>query len=295
MTAAGEVRSILALGAALVSSVLVFFALRGWRIERASTRRLGDYAAGQQGGALDRLGESILDRWGVSLGALRLQYRWARLGGYYQNESLAGIVGKAAAYVIIAVVLSLMMAVPLLPALVLVYAGALPLVTLRQRAREVKAEVRRGLPEVAALLAAEMSAGVAPENALRRVAQLPFRVGRIFQEVIDEASRTNRVLFSRGATTGLLKVRLAEWGLDELSAFGAQVDLAATKGTDAPRQMFAVAQGFSREYRAKIQREAEQLSNKLIAPLTIFFFVPMLAAVLLPLMMALGATMGGGF
>jgi len=289
-----EMYNLVAVGAAFLAAVLAFLGLRGWSIERASSRRLGEYAAGGRTGALDKIGEGVLDRWGMSLKSIRLQYRWARVGGHYKDESLAGIVGKTVAYAIVAGVLVVILALPLVPAAVLLYASMLPLVVLRQRAGEVKAAARRALPEVASLLAAEMSAGVSPENALQRVAALPFPVSGIFQEVLEEARRSGRVLFSRPPTKGLLKERLAEWGLDELAAFGAQVDLAASKGTDVAEQMFAVAKGFGREYRAKVLRQAEQLGNKLIAPLTIFFFLPMLAAVMMPLLLALGAAFGGG-
>ena len=294
MAIPAEMYNLVALGAAFLAAVLVFLGLRGWSIERATSRRLGEYAAGGRSGALDKIGEGVLDRWGVSLKSIRLQYRWARVGGYYKDESLAAIVGKTVVYVLMAIGLVVVTALPLLPALVLLYGATLPLAVLRQRAGEAKAAVRQSLPEVASLLAAEMSAGVSPENALQRVAALPFPVSDVFQEVLEEARRSGRVLFSRPPTKGLLKERLAEWGLEELAAFGAQVDLAASKGTDVAEQMFAVAQGFGREYRGKVLRQAEQLSTKLIGPVTLFFFLPMLVAVMMPLLLALGAAFGGG-
>jgi len=283
-------RSLLALALAGLSAYLTWRGLRGLRLERATTRRLGDFALAERLSATERLGGTLLDRLGLSGRALRLRYRWARLGGYYKEQSLEELVGRSLGLLGMALLAVFLLHPPPIVLFSLLLLVVWPLMQLNSRAQEVQSAVRRSLPEVASLLAAELSAGASPEKALRRVASLPFPVSDILHEAIEEARRQGRVLFSRPPHTGVLKEYLTTWAFDPLTSFANQIDLAASKGVDMAKQMAAVAQGLSREYRAEVTRAAETVENRLLAPMTIFFFLPMLLVVLAPLM---GAVFGG--
>ncbi len=289
-----DVRLVLGWLLAAFASYLTYLGLQGIRLERAATRRLGEFAAAERRSATERLGGTLLDRLGLSGRALRLRYRWAQLGGYYREQTLEGLVGQALAVFALALLSIPLLQPPPVVTLSAFFLAAWPLMQLGNRAKEVQAAVRRSLPEVAALLAAELSAGASPEKALQRVASLPFPVSDILHEAIEEARRQGRVLFSRPPHTGVLKETLSAWSFDPLTAFANQIDLAAAKGVDMAKQMSAVAQGLAREYRAEVTRAAETVENQLLAPMTLFFFLPMLLVVLGPLMLNMGAIFGGG-
>ena len=286
-------RSLLVLVLAALMAYLTWRGLRGIRLERTTTRRLGEFAATERRSATEKLGGTLLDRLGLSGRALRLRYRWARLGGYYKDQSLEGLLGRSLGALALAVLAMFLLHPPPVVLFSMLFLVVWPLMQLSTRAQEVQSAVRRSLPEVAALLAAELSAGASPEKALQRVAMLPFPVSDILHEAIEEARRQGRVLFSRPPHTGVLKEVLSSWNFDPLTAFASQIDLAAAKGVDMAKQMSAVAQGLAREYRAEVTRAAETVENRLLAPMTIFFFLPMLLVVMGPLLMNMGAMFGG--
>ncbi len=75
--------------------------------------------------------------------------------------------------------------------------------------------------------------------------------------------------------------------MPELMAFVSQLDLVASKGAAGPELMDNIARGLAREYRMRVLMDAEKLESNLVIPATIFFFLPFVAAVMVPLLIPL--------
>ena len=58
-------------------------------------------------------------------------------------------------------------------------AGYFPILQVNGRAGDVKKQVGREVPEIAALVAAELAAGNAPDVAIERAAQMPGPLGKL--------------------------------------------------------------------------------------------------------------------
>lgn len=235
----------------------------------------------------DRLGDQLLARAGLDPAGWERRLRWAQLGGYCRGWTVGGMVGRgallAAAGLAAAPALGGTVYWAMAPALL-----ALPFLQVRSRARRVQAEVRRALPETATLVAAEMAAGNPPDQALARAAELPGVLGRLLARALSESRAAGRPLFSRDRQArGALVETLAPLGMPELAAFASQVDLAAAKGAAGPQLMADIAASLAREHRMRVMQAAEQLESDLVIPATLFFFLPFVAAVMIPLLLPL--------
>jgi len=60
-----------------------------------------------------------------------------------------------------------------------------------------------------------------------------------------------------------------------------------SKGVSGPELMDNIARGLSREHRMRVLRAAEELESNLVIPATLFFFLPFMAAVMIPLLIPL--------
>jgi tight adherence protein C len=143
--------------------------------------------------------------------------------------------------------------------------------------------VKRALPEAAALIAAEMSAGGSAEAAVTRAASLPGPLGKLINDVMQTAQSSGRLIFSRDTIEGVMVEKFTIYQMPHLEAFARQIDLVASKGAEGPKQMGEVARGLAREYRSDVAKSAEQLSNKLLVPITLYIFIPFMLAIFIPL------------
>ena len=94
-------------------------------------------------------------------------------------------------------------------------------------------------------------------------------------------------MFSRGANKGMLVEELCKMNLPELSRFAMQLDRVAAKGVDAPRVMISIAKGLAREYKSQVNQTASNMDNELLLPMTLFFFLPFIVSIMLPVMVSL--------
>ncbi len=76
-------------------------------------------------------------------------------------------------------------------------------------------------------------------------------------------------------------------GLSQVTAFGAQLDLVAGKGVAGAEMMADISRAISREYFEYVMSAAESLEGNLVIPTAIFFFVPLTAIIMLPIMTSL--------
>lgn len=276
----------------IIVAAAVFFAFIVWylasqiRITRSRTeRRMRKFLEEEDVSIFDKWGEKYLTRFNMM--AIEHNLMWAKRSGKFKTWTPSGILMRSlifglAGYVVFVQSFGLsMMTIAITAA-----AAFFPIVQVRGEADNVRRQVSRMLPEVATLIAVEMRAGSSIDTALSRVAEMPTTVGRLFREALAEQSRTNRPLWSSGAAIGVFVDTMnkqAASGMPQLRRFAKQLDRVSGKGVDSPRVIAKVAEGFSREYKASITKAAATMDTKLVFPTMIFYFLPFLLAIGLPL------------
>jgi len=236
---------------------------------------------------------SVFDQWGNKyLGRFKVEslehnLTWAKLGGFFDTWTVSGVLMRsilygAGAYVALVQVFG----VNMITLGVTAASAMLPIVKVRGEANNVRRQVSRMLPEVVTLIAVETRAGSSMDTALSRVAEMPTVAGKLFKEAIAEQSRTNRPLWSSGSTIGVFldfMNKQASSGMPQLRRIAKQLDRVSGKGVDGPKVIAKIAESISREYKANITKAAATLDTKLVFPTMIFFFLPFLMAIGLPL------------
>ena len=258
----------------------------------SASSRLERFASSDRRGITDRVGDSIMDRLGLSLESWEHELLWAQLGGFYEGKTVGSVLGKSIlfglvgiAYLVIFKTFSLMFLAGV------GIAAYYPYLQLHGRAGDVRDAVKRSLPEAAALIAAEMSAGSSADTAVSRAVTLPGPLGNLLRQVVQNAQQAGRLIFSRDELDGALVDEFSRYKMPQLEAFARQIDLVASKGAEGPRQMGEVARGLAREYRSDVAKAAETLSNKLLAPISLYIFVPFMLAIFIPLLASVFATL----
>ncbi len=137
------------------------------------------------------------------------------------------------------------------------------------------------------MIAAEMNAGGSITTAVERAGTLPGSVGQILKSAVERARLDGALLFTQAGATGSLVRQLGELKFPPLETFATRMDAVSARGTEAPQRMTELARDLAMEYQITVARSAETLENKLLMPMTIFFFVPFLAAIFIPLMVNL--------
>lgn len=284
IAALGALKPLLAFLAALCGGLAVALAATNVRLMPASSKALADYLSSQAPPTfVEKVGEVLAKR--VHVGGTEEYRRWIAL--VERPPSQAHTLGMSAILGGAFIVLTFVTGAPVL--LILAIIGFVyPFVRLRSRANAVKRKVQRSLPEMAALMAAEMSAGNPPDKAVERAAEWGGPLSRIVKEAVEAARSTGRPLFGRGNIPGILvEVVREKYPLPALLAFVSQIDLAARKGAAGPELMESLARTLIIEYKDRALREAEQLDNRLAMPAVLFFFLPFLFIILVPMLVPL--------
>ncbi len=183
--------------AAFSLSGIIYWLLKTVRIERGASRHLldfqGDSPLRTRG---DEFGEKVAKKLPISIEAWGDHLRWAQRGGEYLGWGVGRLVSTALLFALGASTLLLINPAPVslfAPPLAFAY----PFLAVRSQANRVRRQAGRGLPEIASLIAAEIAAGVPPEQALSRSAMLPGPVPLLIAEAIARSQRTGKPLFSR--------------------------------------------------------------------------------------------------
>jgi tight adherence protein C len=227
----------------------------------------------------DQIGDQIARRLPFSLEAWEAHLKWAQRGGYFQGWGLGRLVFTSLVYGLAGGAVLLLNPAPTALCVPLA-AAAYPFVSMRAKANTARKRVVRGLPEVAALVAAEMSAGTSPEGALQRASSLPGPLTGLLAEALAFARSAGRPLFGRKPVRGALVEVFGQAGLPELQAFATQLDLVAEKGVAGAHLMNEVARNLAREYRARLDSEVEKLNSRLMLATAVFFFIPFVLIIL---------------
>lgn len=251
---------------------------------RSASSRLEQFAVADRRSITDRIGDSLMDRFGLTFESLEHEMRWSHLGGFYEGKTVGSVIGKSLLYGLIGITYVLMFKAfsPIFFVGILV-AAYYPILSLKGRGDDTRQMVKRALPEAAALIAAEMSAGGSAETSVIRAATLPGPLGKLIHDVMQTAQRSGRLIFSRDTIEGVMVEKFTAYRMPHLEAFARQIDLVASKGAEGPKQMGEVARGLAREYRSDVAKSAEQLSNKLLVPITLYIFIPFMLAIFIPL------------
>ncbi len=264
-----------------------FFRSFEFAVGSSAASRVTRFASTDRRGLTDRVGDSIVDRLGFSFEAWKHELNWAQLGGLYEGKTVGSVLGQSILFGAVGIAY-LVIFKSLSPAFVIgvAIAAYYPYLQLKGRANDVRDTVKRSLPEAAALIAAEMSAGGSAETAIARASNLPGPLGNLLRQVVGGAQQAGRLIFSRELLDGALVEEFTRYKMPHLEAFARQIDLVATKGAEGPRQMGEVARGLAREYRSDVAKSAEQLGNKLLFPISLYIFVPFMLAIFVPLMVS---------
>ncbi len=276
----------LVLLAALFGGLLLMTLVSRIEVTRGNTpgRALAAYHTEAVDTPLEMLGAAALRRLPALRNLLGLEghRRWLLLEGH--PWSTAATVGLA---VVLAATGCGLMVVSGVPALAIapVVGFLLPFVRQRSAADKVRRRVQNTLPDVSAMLAAEMAANNPPDRALERAAELGGPLAAILQNALAEQRATGRPIFGRGKVPGVLLEVAGRYDLPALRAFVVQVDMAAKTGAAGPELMSGLAHTLIVEYKNRSLREAEALDSRLAVPSVGFFFMPFLFLVLVPLLL----------
>ena len=274
------------LGAAAIA-VIGFWLSRGITLQRDTTRRLADFAETSQQDIFERVGSRLVDRLGLSLTAWKNNLFWAQLGGHYPGMRAGGMLGRMLLFTLLALgYVAITDAPPILWSVVILALVFIP-ARVSSRAQDTRREVKRQLPEIASLIAAETAAGASAEQAVERAMQFPGELSELLRSAVAETKQAGKPLFSRESLKGVLLMRFERIGLPALISFASQLDLVASMGVEAPHMMASVAKLFATEYLAEVRTAAEQLENNLLIPVVFFFFIPFVISLLLPLMVSI--------
>lgn len=249
-----------------------------------ASKALSDFYADRSGGERktrqEAIGEAVAGKL-LSLVTWEDHLRWAQRGGQYLGQTLGGVVFQSLLFAALgALVLPVNPAPTPMAFFVPVGAFAYPLVRLRSKANTVRKRVFRTLPETAALIAAELAAGTAPDVAVARASAIPGAFSVLLKEAVEMSRVTGRPLFSRKPISGTLVEVMRASGIPVLHAFGSQLDLVASKGVAGAALMSEIARALGQEYRAKLQSDVEKLDSRLTLVVAMFFFVPFVALLL---------------
>ena len=280
------VQQLLVAGAALCAGLLV--ALLAARTDFAFSRTPGSVVAGYlgraEGNAFEQVGGAALNRF-PALGGLvdvEAHRRWLLLVG--EAPSAAAIWGLAIVCGGLGLLLPVITGVPALVAAALLGVVA-PFARLRSQGNAVRRRVQRSLPDLAALMAAEMSAGNPPDRALARAAEFGGPLGNLLRRAVEEARTSGRPLFSRENVAGVLVEVVNRYDLPPVKAFAAQIDQASRTGVAGPELMEGLARTLIIAYKDRSLREAEALESRLAVPTVLFFFLPFMFLILVPLLL----------
>ncbi len=288
MAIPGVLRYILAFVGALLGGVATAILVERLRFELSTghEKALAEYAGMEGTGSIEALGRKLL-RYGWVQSLLPSTYfRWLDLVEGEGRITPAMVVGKAAGLTLVLLAAAIITRIPAVLGLALIGA-AYPFVNLRSRANEVKKQVVRSLPDVAALMAAEMAAGSPPDKALEQAAEWKGPLAALIRKAVANSQQSGMPLFGRGGVTGVFRSTVAQYSLPELSSFASQVEQVAQKGVGGPELMQKLAEMLVAEYKGKALREAEALENRLAVLSVGFFFLPFLMMLLAPLIFPL--------
>lgn len=211
---------------------------------------------------------------------------WAQQLGRWRTWDEASFAALVLLGGMIGFVLGVMARGDALMLLVVTGLGALlPYTQMNGKAKQAQRTFRRQLPEITQLIAMELAGGSSMTEALERVSRGRNLTSRWLRETIRSAH--GRSLFSHGGQKGVLYQRSLEAGLPELASLAQEIDNAQALGIGGKENLSRMAVRSAKEYLAVIDKKAASLPNELVPPAVLFFFLPFVAAVIIPIALPL--------
>ena len=231
----------------------------------------------------DKAGAAIAAQLPVSWTAWEQNLLWAQRGGEYSGRTVEQLIFISALSGALGTLFPLLMPAPVawgVPLILLV----LPYSRLRSAAKKMRVRAEQAVPEMAALISAEAAAGVSPEEALLQASKMPGPLAGLVREASAQAAYLGKPMFSHEKRKGSLREAFESSGIGTLRAFGVQLDVAASKGVDVAQRMSEISSSLAAEYRQRLMRKTEKLDTGMTVAVAIFYFVPMMALILVPLL-----------
>ena len=233
----------------------------------------------------DRAGAAIASQLPAfaSLKTLEGHLRWAQRGGEYEGRTVEQIIFMSALFGGLGILFPLLIPAPVAWGVPLILV-VLPFSRLRSAAKKMRVRAEQSVPEMAALMSAEVAAGVSPEEALMQASKMPGPLAGLVREASAQAAYLGIPVFSHEKRKGSLREAFEGSGISALRAFGVQLDVAASKGVDVAQRMSEISSSLAAEYRQRLMRKAEKLDTGMTIAVALFYFVPMMALILVPLL-----------
>ena len=259
---------------------IVFYFAGSVSLEAGPSKHLQDFH-GEQSSSEGQaaIGDRVVKSMPLSVNEWEMHLAWAQRGGYYPGQRFGNIIFAGLLYAAGGLIVVLMRPAPVFFLFPLM-AFAFPFIAMRSKANKVRKKAIRSLPELASLVAAEISAGTPSDQAVMRAGQLPGPLGGLLSEAVAFSHQSGRPLFSRKPVRGALVDVFSRTGMPAIRAFAMQLDEVAGKGIDAPELMNQTARSLAREYREYVMREKELLGGKLVRHVAFHFFFPAILIIL---------------
>jgi len=145
-------------------------------------------------------------------------------------------------------------------------------------------QLEQELPEVAGQVAMLVGTGKPVVEALRIVAVGRGVVARWIQRVLASCPADRPLLGGRGRP-GFLREEAERARVPSLINFAVQLDILGQAGVGEQILLRSLAESIAAEYQAQIQARAEALPDKLTVPVAVFYLVPYLAGLLVPVLL----------
>ncbi len=231
----------------------------------------------------EQLGASLLSRLNVRVDFVHQWLRWAQLAGYYRGRTVESFFGQGLLFFLGSLTAGVFLGklfVWISPVM-----GALPFVFLRSKANDAKKQLQREIPIEVALLAMEVKSGTPVTTALQNSMGGQNIFARWLASVYGSAAGRRNPLEA-------LDEGARDAGMKELAQLAAVLRFIGTKGV-GHEVMMPLAQSMSAAYVSEVQAKIEDLDNQLLWPSALFFFLPFVAAVMVPILLPLFQSLAG--
>jgi hypothetical protein len=216
--------------------------------------------------------------------AISRQLYWAQLGGRWGGWSVTEVVALHIAGCLGGGLVGLLLAptdIVLFGGMTLAGPFLLNLLTLRSPARRVHRQVQAELPELVALLAAEVAAATTLDEALARLSRGSGLGAAWIRRALTGA--VGDALFSQPGHAGALLREAHASGDDDLIALAINLDKIKQRGTGAQELLAQTARSSATRYISEAHIRAEKVGSEIILPMVAFFFLPYVVVLLLVL------------
>lgn len=144
-------------------------------------------------------------------------------------------------------------------------------------------EVERSLPEIAGQIALLVGTGKPLSEALRIVAGGQGLISRWLQWTLARRPVDRPLLGKAGGRPGFLREEAERSRLPGLVNLVVQMDIIQETGVGSQLLLRSLAESVAAEYHARIMARAEALDDKLVPIVAVFYFIPYLAGLLIPI------------